>query len=314
LKILDFGIARAIDNSAKQLTTTSTSTGTALYMAPEQKTAADTVGPPADLYAVTAIFYELLLGVAPTGRWMPLSREREDLPAGVDAVIDRGLSSRPRSRYQNAQEYLRALHEIRSSPMPLDTPVSDAARTSPIVAAIPSTSQPAGAHRLPLACNSPTPVPQTITVKGRVRTELLIWSNAAPERLHQSVWRVFGAFGLSKMQSDQQTRTACGVTGLNWQTLGQKISASVEKAPDGSTVNIIDQTMGPAFIDMGRGRNEVRTISGMLIQNLEAEGWKAHVLREVHCSLPTWLLALIVLGFCLLGTIIALVMIAIDYA
>src|SRR6202008_1609494 len=61
LKILDFGIARAVgENAGKQLVTTSSSTGTPLYMAPEQKTAADTVGPPADLYAVSAIFYELL--------------------------------------------------------------------------------------------------------------------------------------------------------------------------------------------------------------------------------------------------------------
>ena len=117
LKILDFGIARAIDSSARQVVTTTTSTGTALYMAPEQKTAADTVGPPADLYAVSAIFYELLLGVAPTGRWAPLSKEREDLPAGIDAVIDKGLSSRPRSRYQSAQEYLQAIGEIRIEPL-----------------------------------------------------------------------------------------------------------------------------------------------------------------------------------------------------
>ena len=118
LKILDFGIARAVDSAA--VITTTTSTGTALYMAPEQKTAADTVGPPADLYAVTAIFYELLLGVAPGGRWAPLSKEREDLPAGIDALIDKGLSSRPRSRYQNAQEYLKAIGEIliASSPAP----------------------------------------------------------------------------------------------------------------------------------------------------------------------------------------------------
>jgi serine/threonine protein kinase len=117
LKLLDFGIARAIVNSSSVVTTT-TSTGTALYMAPEQKTAADTVGPPADLYAVTAIFYELLLGVAPGGRWEPLSRERADLPVGIDAVIEKGLSSRPRSRYQNAQEYQRALYELRNAPVP----------------------------------------------------------------------------------------------------------------------------------------------------------------------------------------------------
>ncbi len=120
LKILDFGIARAVDSAA--VITTTTSTGTALYMAPEQKTAADTVGPPADLYAVTAIFYELLLGVAPGGRWAPLSKEREDLPAGIDALIDKGLSSRPRSRYQNAQEYLKAINEIRIAPLPSPPP------------------------------------------------------------------------------------------------------------------------------------------------------------------------------------------------
>jgi serine/threonine protein kinase len=123
LKILDFGIARAVDSAA--VITTSTSTGTALYMAPEQKTAADTVGPPADLYAVTAIFYELLLGVAPGGRWVPLSKEREDLPPGIDVVIEKGLSSRPRSRYQNAQEYFRALHEIRMAPTPTPIPVPE---------------------------------------------------------------------------------------------------------------------------------------------------------------------------------------------
>jgi serine/threonine protein kinase len=115
LKILDFGIARAIDNSAGQVVTTTTSTGTALYMAPEQKTAADTVGPPADLY-------ELLLGVAPTGRWAPLSKEREDLPPGIDDVINKGLSSRPRSRYQSAQEYLQAIGEIRVEPLPSPAP------------------------------------------------------------------------------------------------------------------------------------------------------------------------------------------------
>jgi len=139
LKILDFGIARAIDNSARQAITTTTSTGTALYMAPEQKTAADTVGPPADLYAVSAIFYELLLGVAPTGRWAPLSKEREDLPRGIDDVIDKGLSSRPRSRYQNAQEYLKAINEIRveaavpPTPEPVQPPIQPVEPVEPVV-------------------------------------------------------------------------------------------------------------------------------------------------------------------------------------
>lgn len=310
LKILDFGIARAIDSSAKQLTTTSTSTGTALYMAPEQKTAADTVGPPADLYAVSAIFYELLLGVAPTGRWTPLSRERADLPAGIDAIIDKGLSSRPRSRYQNTQEYLRALHEIRNAPLPSS---SEALHPNRIAT---GNRQDSGQVQTTIAGRSAVggsaPVPQTISAIGRVQMESLVWSNAPPEGLYRSLWQVFEAFGLKKMQSDRQTGAIRGVTGLNWQTFGQKISAKVEAVSGGSTVNIIDQTMGPALIDMGRGREEVRTITGMLIQKLAGAGWNANIVREVHRSLPTWLVVLIGLGMLLLLLILNLIIY--DYA
>ena len=106
LKILDFGIARAIDpDSPTQLTTTSRSTGTPLYMAPEQLTAADTVGPPADLYAVSMIFYEMLIGVPPTGTLQPVSKERAEIPTTVDTFITKGLSRRPRSRYQTVAHY-----------------------------------------------------------------------------------------------------------------------------------------------------------------------------------------------------------------
>ncbi len=112
LVILDFGIAKAIDTGeSAQLTSTSSATGTPLYMAPEQRTIADTVGPPADLYSLTAIFYELLMGVPPEGRLGSPSKERDDVPAGVDGVIEKGLASRPRSRFQSAAEYQTALDE-----------------------------------------------------------------------------------------------------------------------------------------------------------------------------------------------------------
>jgi serine/threonine protein kinase len=123
LKILDFGIARAIGEQAgKHVTTSSASTGTPLYMAPEQKTAADTVGPAADIYSATAIFYELLIGVAPTGRWELPSKERKELPSGIDDVVQKGLSGRPRNRYQSAQEYLIALDAVKDLPAPPPAP------------------------------------------------------------------------------------------------------------------------------------------------------------------------------------------------
>jgi tRNA A-37 threonylcarbamoyl transferase component Bud32 len=133
LKILDFGIARAVGASS-HVTTTSSSTGTPLYMAPEQKTAADTVGPAADLYAVTAMLYELLIGVAPEGRWGPPSRERKDLPPGIDTIVETGLASRPRSRYQSAEEYIKALDAVGQVPVPVGPPHVDPPTPVPVPA------------------------------------------------------------------------------------------------------------------------------------------------------------------------------------
>jgi serine/threonine protein kinase len=327
LKILDFGIARAIDSTAKQVVTTTTSTGTALYMAPEQRSAADTVGPPADLYAVSAIFYELLLGVAPTGRWSPLSKEREDLPANIDVIIDKGLSSRPRSRYQNAQEYLTALNGIRDAPQPsalpspspfLSTPATGIERPvgqaqtpfSPRSASgFPNTQQriafgsappqPAAAQPL-FATSEPSPVPQVLSNKGKLRTEKLVWSNATAEALHQSVWQSLAAFGLKEMRADTHPRTIHGATGFSWKSYGQKISATIDEVSSGSTVNIAGLAKGPGLADMGRGKKDVNTMSGMLIQKLTAAGWNAYVVREVQCSPPAWVTVLIVLGWLLL--------------
>jgi serine/threonine protein kinase len=307
MKILDFGIARAMDGAARQLVTTTTSTGTALYMAPEQKTAADTVGPPADLYAVSAIFYELLLGVAPTGRWAPLSKERGDLPAGIDAIIDKGLSSRPRSRYQNAQEYLKALNEIQNARLSADLPSAEVIASNRAATGIgPAASRNrADFQRLaPAIAVSAAPGPQVLSKTGRLQTESLVWTNAPAEILHQSAWQVLTAFGVKQMKGSHQPRTIRGVTGINWQSLGKKISADMEDVSGGSTVNIVGQDRGLALADLGRGRQEVRTMATMLIQKLTSAGWNAHAVREVHCSLPMWLVVLITLGLLLLFIIL----------
>lgn len=112
LVILDFGIAKAIDSGeSAQFNSTTSAMGAPLYMAPEQRTIADTVGPPADLYSLTAIFYELLMGVPPGGRLGSPSKERGDVPAGVDGIIEKGLTSRPLSRYQSVAEFRAALDE-----------------------------------------------------------------------------------------------------------------------------------------------------------------------------------------------------------
>lgn len=110
LKILDFGIARATGGPQDGGTGTGTGLGTPRYMAPEQITNADGAGPAADFYSLSVIFYELLVDVLPQGHWQPPSGGRSDVPLGIDALIEKGLSNRPANRPQTAKEYLDALN------------------------------------------------------------------------------------------------------------------------------------------------------------------------------------------------------------
>ncbi len=124
LRVLDFGIARMLSDDSG-LTRMGTAMGTALYMAPEQKTGSETVGPEADLYSVSVIFYELLLDIVPEGQWEPPSRLRADVPAWVDELIRRGLAP-PRARIQSAEEYRQQLTEAAPVPSrPTPSPVDD---------------------------------------------------------------------------------------------------------------------------------------------------------------------------------------------
>lgn len=107
LKILDFGIARATGGALES--GTGTGLGTPRYMAPEQITNADSAGPAADLYSVSVMFYELLVDVLPQGHWQPPSGGRSDVPAGIDALIEKGLSNRPANRPSSADSYLKTL-------------------------------------------------------------------------------------------------------------------------------------------------------------------------------------------------------------
>jgi serine/threonine protein kinase len=127
LRILDFGIARATDASTK--TGTGTGLGTPRYMSPEQVTNPDTATPAADLYSLSVLFYELLVDVLPQGHWQPPSGGRSDVPPGIDQLIEQGLSNRPSSRPQSAEEYrarlVAAVNMVVHDPGKSKTPVSD---------------------------------------------------------------------------------------------------------------------------------------------------------------------------------------------
>jgi serine/threonine protein kinase len=105
LKILDFGIAKAIGD----VSVARGPAGTPPYMAPEQVTSPDAVGPAADFHALSVILYEMLMEAPPVGRWEPVSTSRRDVPKAIDELLEKGLSVRPRSRFASAADFSAAI-------------------------------------------------------------------------------------------------------------------------------------------------------------------------------------------------------------
>ncbi len=131
VKVMDFGIARAVADSAATMTQTSSVLGTAQYLSPEQARG-EKVDARSDLYSTGVLLYELLVGKPPfTGDSpvavayqhvqeapIPPSQLNPDLPAGFDAVILTALAKDPAARYQTAEEMKADVDRLASGDAP----------------------------------------------------------------------------------------------------------------------------------------------------------------------------------------------------
>ena len=104
VKIADFGLAKLLGQETDyQLTAANQVMGTMRYMAPEQMEGARDVDRRADIYSLGVVFYELLTGQIPMGRFDPPSKKvRVDVR--LDEVVLRAMEREPQRRYQNASE------------------------------------------------------------------------------------------------------------------------------------------------------------------------------------------------------------------
>ena len=109
LKILDFGIARAVDAPRSAARGPE---GTPFYMAPEQLTAGDSAGPDADIYSLSAMFYELLVKVVPRGGRERVAAMRADVPPAIDTLFEKGLAQSPLGRFQSVDDFVAALDAV----------------------------------------------------------------------------------------------------------------------------------------------------------------------------------------------------------
>jgi len=115
VKVMDFGIARALADSSSTMTQTAAVIGTAQYLSPEQARG-ETVDSRSDVYSTGCLLYELLTGRPPFVGDSPVSvayqhvREQaappstldEDLPPEVDAIVMNALAKPIDERYQSA--------------------------------------------------------------------------------------------------------------------------------------------------------------------------------------------------------------------
>jgi tRNA A-37 threonylcarbamoyl transferase component Bud32 len=117
VKIADFGLAKLVGVEAKDLTITSARDviGTPLYMAPEQIEHPQDVDHRADIYSLGVVFYQMLTGELPIGRFAAPSRKVR-IDVRLDEVVLRALEKEPEHRYQHASDVKTQVETILTTP------------------------------------------------------------------------------------------------------------------------------------------------------------------------------------------------------
>ena len=195
VKLADFGIAKALSDESS-ITQVGSVLGTAAYLAPEQA-AGEEIGPPADLYALGVVTYQLLSGRLPYEAQslteLALKQQREtppllddvnsNVPPALAAAVDKALELDPRRRHATADAMREALEQGAAGvgPAPDRTaatrmvtgrtsvaaPGTEEYAAAPAPARAPRVPRPAPAGRAPARRAAPVTPPRRRRRRGR---------------------------------------------------------------------------------------------------------------------------------------------------
>jgi serine/threonine protein kinase len=116
VKIADFGIAKIMGREPDvDLTQTKDAIGTPHYMAPEQVEKPQTVDHRADIFSLGVVFYEMLTGELPLGKFAPPSSRKVEVDVRLDYVVLHALEKDPERRYQHVSQVKTAVDTIAST-------------------------------------------------------------------------------------------------------------------------------------------------------------------------------------------------------
>ena len=181
VKVMDFGIARAISDASNTMTQTAAVVGTAQYLSPEQARG-ETVDSRSDVYSAGCLLYELLTGRPPFVGDSPVavayqhvreparppSDHDTDLPPAVDAIVMKALAKRLEDRYQSAAA-MRSDIERYLAGRPVQAQVPPPAARAARGAAAARRQPPCGRR-----CRPRTTTTTTTTTRRGPRTRMLV--------------------------------------------------------------------------------------------------------------------------------------------
>ena len=201
VKVMDFGIARAIADSSATMTSTKSVVGTAQYLSPEQARG-EVVDARSDLYSTGCLIYELLTGKPPfqgdsavAVAYQHVSEPPKvpsliapDIPDAIDRVVMKSLAKKREDRYQTASEMrtdllaaLRgdAIHapaigtwETYVSPSPLP-PSAAATQLNPVIPATAATNS------YPFTSQTATDITPAIEEEEETQSKKWLWVTLA---------------------------------------------------------------------------------------------------------------------------------------